>query len=139
MDSNKIKLKDFEINIKIKLAALWTSITFLYIYGDYFELYIPKKVEGLFTGQNILDNPIKLFSASILLAIPSLMIFLSVALKPVLSRRLNIIFGVFFTGLMLLIAVGSIEYWRSFYAFYAVLESFLTSMVVWYAWNWEKE
>lgn len=36
-------LEDSKINTKIKFAALWTSVTFLYIYGDYFELYVPEK------------------------------------------------------------------------------------------------
>jgi Family of unknown function (DUF6326) len=136
---NSTKLKDFEVNIKIKLAFLWASVTFLYIYGDYFELYIPKKVERLMNGQNLLDNPIKLFAASILLAIPSLMIFLSVALKPLFNKWLNIIFGFIYTALMLLIAFTSIEPWRAFYVFYAILESIITTLVIWYAWHWEKE
>lgn len=31
-------LENPEINIKLKLSALWTSLIALYIYGDYFEL-----------------------------------------------------------------------------------------------------
>jgi hypothetical protein len=30
---------------------------FLYIYGDYFELYVPGKVEGLISGENLLNTP----------------------------------------------------------------------------------
>lgn len=45
-------MKDYVINIKIKLAELWTSVTFLYIYGDYFELYGPGKVDSLITVEN---------------------------------------------------------------------------------------
>jgi len=53
---------------------------FCYIYGDYFELYVPKKVEGLISGANMLDSPTKLFLASVLLAIPALMIMSQVSL-----------------------------------------------------------
>ena len=70
-------MKEYVVKIKIKLAALWTSVTFLYIYGDYFELYAPGKVDSLVTGENNLNSPTILLIASIILAIPSLMIFLS--------------------------------------------------------------
>jgi hypothetical protein len=46
MNTNKATKFDFEdikVNIKIKLSALWTSVTLCYLYGDYFELYVPKK------------------------------------------------------------------------------------------------
>ena len=132
-------MKEYEVNIKIKLAALWTSVTFLFIYGDYFELYTPGKVDSLITGENILDSPMILLIASGVLAIPSLMIFLSLILKPNLNKWLNVVFGVVFTIMMLLIAIGSLTPWYSFYVFYAVLESILTATIVWKAFKWPKE
>ncbi|HNL65376.1 MAG TPA: DUF6326 family protein [Ferruginibacter sp.] len=132
-------LEDMKLNVKIKLSALWTSVTLCYLYGDYFELYVPQKTQGLVTGANLLDTPFKLFAASVLLAIPALMVFLSVVLPPVINRRLNIFFGILFTGIMLLIAVTSLIPWRVFYVFLAVTESCLTALVVWYAWKWPKE
>ena len=132
-------LEDSKINTKIKFASLWTSVTFLYIYGDYFELYVPEKITGIINGDSMLNNPIKLFLASLLLAIPSLMICLSIILKPVINKWLNIVFGVFFTAIMLLIAVISISEWRAFYVFYAIVESVLTSVIVWTAFNWPKQ
>lgn len=135
---NKTKLDEFKINVRIKLAALWTSVTFCYIYGDYFELYLPKKVEGLLNGNNLLDSPIKLFIASFLLLIPSLMICLSMLLKPFLNRILNIFFGIFFTLFVGLVGVSSISEWRFFYVFYAAVEIILTLTIVWFAWRWEK-
>ncbi|MBS1731544.1 MAG: hypothetical protein JSS67_12330 [Bacteroidetes bacterium] len=131
-------LDDFKINIKIKLSTLWASVTFLYIYGDYFELYVPHKVQELISGDGVLDKPIKLFAASLLLAIPSLMICLSVLLKSSINRLLNIITGILFTVIMLLIAITSFSEWRLFYVFYAILESILTSIIIWKAWNWTK-
>jgi hypothetical protein len=132
-------LEDFKINIKIKLSLLWSSVTFFYIYGDYFELYVPNKVSGIINGDSMLDNPLKLFFASLLLAIPALMICLSILLKSSLNKWLNIVFGMFFSVLMLLIAVTSISEWRTFYVFYAIVESTITSAIVWYAFNWPKQ
>lgn len=131
-------LRDFEINVKFKLAALWATVTFCYLYGDYFELYVPKKVEGLLNGDNMLDSPTKLFIAAFLLLIPALMVFLSLTLKPFLNRALNIFLGIFYTLFVALVGASSISEWRAFYVFYAVVEICLTSLIVWYAWRWER-
>ena len=127
-----------KINIKIKLSALWTSLVFCFLYGDYFELYTPGKVNSLLTGNNVLDSPKTLLLASVILAIPSLMVALSVLLNAKLSRVLNIAFGILFTLMMLLIGIGSMTYWYSFYVFLAFLESFITIVIVWMAWEWPK-
>jgi hypothetical protein len=132
-------MKDFEINIKLKLAALWTSATFCYIYGDYFELYTPDKVDNLLRGDNILDTPTSLFIASLMMVIPSAMIALSLLLKPLFNKWLNIIFGSIFTLMMVLIAIGSLTPWYSFYVFLAIVESILTATIVWKAIKWPKE
>lgn len=129
-------LQDFKINVKIKLAALWTSVMFCYIYGDYFNLYPPGHVESFLKGTTMLDHPIKLFAASILMTIPSVMIFLSVILKPSLNKWLNIIFGIIFTAIMGLIAVVSSGAWSLFYIYLAIVEMIITSLAVWYAWQW---
>ncbi|MDQ2862509.1 MAG: DUF6326 family protein [Bacteroidota bacterium] len=135
----KNNLEDITVNVKIKLSALWASVTLCYLYGDYFELYIPKKVEELISGDNILASPIKLFLASLLLAIPALMVCLSIILKPTVNKWLNMAFGIFFTAIMLLIATTSITPWRIFYVFLAIVESIITSLIVWYAWKWPRQ
>lgn len=132
-------LEDFKIPVKIKLSALWTSVTLCYLYGDYFELYLPKKVEGIISGESMLNSPMKLFAASVLLAIPAVMVFLSILTKPSINRWLNITLGIFFTAIMVLIALASMTYWRTFYVFFAILEAGITSLIVWYAWRWPKE
>jgi hypothetical protein len=81
----------------------------------------------------------KLFAAAVLLAIPAVMVFLSVLLKPAINRRLNIGFGIFFTVIMVLIAFTSLTPWRTFYVFLALVESCITSLIVYHAWNWQKK
>ena len=132
-------LENSKVNIKIKLAALWASALFCYLYGDYFQLYTPGKVNSLITGENNLDNPTKLLIASILMAIPSIMVTASIILKPKINRVLNIIFGTLFTLMMIAIGVYSTNEWYLFYVFLAFLESIITALIVWYAWKWPKE
>ncbi|WP_299184952.1 DUF6326 family protein [uncultured Aquimarina sp.] len=135
----KNMLENPKVNIKIKLASLWASVTFCYLYGDYFELYTPGKIDSLLTGENILDSPTKLLIATVILAISSVMVALSIILKPKISRILNIIFGMLFTLMMLFIGFNSNTGWYGFYVFLAFLESILTALIVWYAWKWPKE
>ena len=132
-------LENRKVNMKIKLAALWASVTFCYLYGDYFELYTPDKVNSLLTGKNILDSPTKLLIATMILAIPSVMVAASIILKPKINRILNILFGALFTLMMVFIGINSMTEWYSFYAFLAFLESIITFLIVWNAWNWPKE
>ncbi len=136
---NTNHLEDFKINVKFKLSALWTAVMFCYIYGDYFSLYVPKKIEGFISGETMLDSPLKLFAASILMTIPSLMIFLSLALKPKIGKWLNILFGTIYSAIMILIAITSIAPWWTFYVFLAIVESCITLLIVWYAWRWPKQ
>jgi len=136
--NNSIHIEEIPVNIKIILAGLWTSVTLCYLYGDYFELYIPGKTKGLVEGTNLLDTPVKLFMAAVVLALPAVMVFLSLILKAKINRILNIILGIFFTGIMLLIAATSLTVWRAFYVFLALLESFITILIVWKAWKWKR-
>ena len=133
------ELVDFKINVKFKLSALWVSVMFCYIYGDYFALYPPDQIQELIKGKTRLDEPMKLFAASILMTIPSIMIFLSLVLKPTINRLLNLIFGAIFTAIMVLIAVNSLSSWWTFYVFLAIVESSITLLIVWQAWNWPKQ
>jgi len=107
-----------------------------YIYADYFGLYVPGKLQRMLKGLGPFGVTTQgtLLICSLVLAIPSVMIFLSVALKPKPNRWLNIIFGVIYTAIIL----RTMWSW-SFFIFYGVIEIVLTGLVVWYAWNWPRQ
>jgi hypothetical protein len=44
-------LEDIKVNVKLKLAALWASLMFLYIYVDYFGLYKPDYINNILAGK----------------------------------------------------------------------------------------
>ncbi len=138
MESKKYQYEDFNINVKLKLLALWTSVMFLYIYGDYFELYVPGKAEGLLNGQNLLNTPYRLLFATVVLTLPALMIFLSLMVKPKWNRGLNISIGALLTLFTLLVGVSSFTGWRMFYVMLSFLESVITGIIVRTAWHWPK-
>jgi len=132
------RLSDVPIHTRLKLSLLWVSTVSCYIYCDYFELYIPGKLQGMLQGRMAPLGTVTqgtLVGTSLLLAIPSLMIFLSVVLRPGISRVLNLVFGVLYTLMMAMLAVQADWY---FYQGFALIEALLTALVVWYAWTWPK-
>lgn len=133
-------LQDFPINVKFKLSAMWASVMFCYIYGDYFSLYVPGHIEGLMKGDSGVGEttPFRLVLFSLLMATPAVMIFLSLALKPMINRVLNIVFGLFFTVIMGLIVVTSKNPWMVFNTVLGSIEMVITFLIVVYAWKWPK-
>jgi len=110
---------------------------FLYVYNDYFELYDPGKLQDVLHGVMAL-GPITqgaLLAASAAVAIPGLMIFLSLVVSPSLARWLNLVFGLLYTGIDVLTMFGS--WWH--YIFLNAIETVLTVLIIWYAWSWPRE
>lgn len=130
--------EDVKINIKIRLAALWTALMFCYVYGDFFSLFVPGRIQHLMNGDSGAGEttPLTLLAYAILLALPSLMIVLSVMLQARLNRLLNIILGIFFTLVMLLVTLTSLGEWMLFYTFLGIVEIILTCTIVWQAIKW---
>jgi Family of unknown function (DUF6326) len=129
---------DIKIHVKIKLSALWASVMFCYLYGDYFGLYQPGKLQGMLEGKMAPLGPTTqgvLLFTSVSMAIPAVMVFLSLALKANLSRWANIILGVVYTVFVLITMPGA---W-AFYLFLGSVDVVLTALIVWYAWNWPKQ
>lgn len=128
-------LEDFQVNVKLKLAMLWTSFMFLYIYVDYFHLYMPDKIEDIQKGIVFTFEITQGFilTALALATIPILMIFLSVILPAKANRLTNIIVAILLIPYMLFNLAG--EAWIHM-IFGAVTEVVLLGLVIRYAWQW---
>jgi len=89
-------LEDIKINVKIKLALFWVALMFFYLYNDLLSFFKPGTVEELVGGslEGIVFTQELLFGAALLMALPSIMIFLSLTLKAKLNRMVNIILGI---------------------------------------------
>jgi hypothetical protein len=130
-------LDDLKIDVKIKLAALWTSVMFCYIYADYFGLYRTGALQGMLQGRMGPLGPATqgvLLAVAAVLAIPAVMIFLSLALKPNPNRWLNAILSILYTLINL---TNFLSAW-AFYIFFGIIEIMLTSLIVWYACRWPR-
>ena len=128
-------LEDVNVNVKMKISALWVASMFLFIYVDYFYLRVPGQIQEIIAG-NMGPYPTtqtSLLAAMTLMMIPSLMIFLSLALKANWNRWTNIIVGILKMVTLLVFTIG--ESW-AFYIFATFVEVVLLALIVWYAWKW---
>ncbi len=75
-----------------------------------------------------------LAGVSMMLAVPSLMISLSVSLPALISRWLNVALGLAYTAIEALTLPDS----ALFYRIVVVLEIVLTVLIVWYAVRWPR-
>ena len=125
--------EDFQINVKLKISALWIAVMFCYVYGDYIEIYVPGVIADAMAVKSSIETQLEFFSVALLMAIPSVMIFFTLVVKPNVNRWLNIILAAFYIAL--LIAVNTEAGWW-FYLFLTAIEILISVAIVWYAWNW---
>ena len=76
-----------------------------------------------------------LIGMAAVMAVPSLMIFLSLILPPAANRWINILLGAVYSVIMLLAMQNS---WH-FYVLLGLIEIVLTLLIIWYAWTWPKQ
>ncbi len=133
--SEQKKLEDIIVNVKLKLASLWASFMFLYIYVDYFALYMPSKIDDITKGKVFVFDITQefIFIALVLATIPILMIFLSLILPAKVNRLTNIILAIILIPYMLFNLVG--EAWLHMY-FAAAIELVLLFLIIRYAYKW---
>ncbi|GAG56871.1 unnamed protein product [marine sediment metagenome] len=102
-----------------------------------FSFFKPGTVEELVGGslEGIVFTQELLFGAALLMALPSIMIVLSLTLKAKMNRTVNIIVGIFH----MVVLVGTLmvpgDLWV-YYATYMVFEAVFIILIIWHAWKW---
>ncbi|GAA2027237.1 hypothetical protein GCM10009819_08260 [Agromyces tropicus] len=128
------------IPVQAKLAAAWTSFMFLYIYVDYLHLYRPGTVDDILAGVVFAFDvsPALLTAFLALIAIPSLMVMLSMTLPARVNRAANLVVASLYLPVTAFNAVGETWDWASFYALSIGLELLLLAFVLRSAWTWPR-
>lgn len=130
-------IEDTKIDLKIKIVSIWTSFMFLYIYVDYFHLYMPGMLQDILAGKVFVFDITQMFLlvAMIFVIIPALMIFLSVILPANINRWTNLIVATLYIPYMLFNLAW--EAWLHMYIA-AAAEVALLLLVIWYSWKWPR-
>src|SRR5687768_5776158 len=135
--SNSTTFEDQRIGVRSKISALWIAVLFLFAYGDILGFFQPGQIEEVITGEisGIEITQIFLFAASVYVAIASVMVFLSLVLKPTVNRWANIVLPILYIVSVVASVIGESAY---FY-FLSVVESALLLLIIRYAWTWPKK
>ena len=131
-------LEDQPIPVRAKLAATWTSFMFLYAYVDILNFFTPGVVEEILDGKVFEFDLSQTFSttALTLVAIPILMVVLSMTLPARVNRIANLVVALLYVPVTAFNVVG--ESWLYFYGVGVVLELILLALIVRYAWTWPR-
>lgn len=133
-----MKIIEAKVSVKTKLAGLWIALMFCYAYADILAHMRSDILEDLLAGTagGIQITQEALLASAILMVIPILMIFLSLALKPKANRWINMIIGIVYVAINLITMLTTGGAWIYYYVF-AVVEVVFSALIVWYAWKWE--
>jgi hypothetical protein len=123
------------VPVQVRLAALWASTMFLYVYVDILAFYKPGTVRDILRGR-VWEFEITqgwALGALALMTISSLMIALSVLLPARANQWTNIVVA----SVFILVSIGNPigETW-AFIWFGAIVEVVLLATVARLAWQW---
>jgi Family of unknown function (DUF6326) len=124
-----------EIPVQVRLAALWASTMFVYVYVDVLAFYKPGTVRDILRGRVWEFEITQGWALGVLalMTFPSVMIALSVLLPTRANQWANIVVA----SLFILVSIGNPigETW-AFIWFGAIVEVVLLATVVRLAWRW---
>jgi hypothetical protein len=128
------------IPVQAKLAAAWTSFMFLYIYVDYYHLYKPGVIDAIRSGVvfEFAISPTLMTAFLALIAIPALMVMLSMTLPARGNRVANLVVASLYIPVTVFNAVGESWDWAFFYALSIGLELLLLAFILRSAWTWPR-
>jgi hypothetical protein len=131
------RLEPSPVNVRVKIAALWASMLFVFAYVDLFSLYRPDFRADVEAGEvgGFAVNQTFLLGTTAYVVIPSLMVFCVLVLPPRLNRIVNIALAIVYA---VSIVAGTIGEW-TYYVLGSLLEAALLAAIVFYAWTWPKE
>ncbi|WP_407361155.1 DUF6326 family protein [Microbacterium sp. LBN7] len=134
-------LEEQRMPVRVRLAAAWTSFMLFYIYVDILAFYKPGVVDDILVGvvwQFDITQTWAIIALS-LLAIPILMVVLSVALPARASRIANLVVASIQVPFAAFNAVGEVGgSWLFFYLLGVALELVVLAFIVRWAWTWPR-
>ncbi|HEX9124310.1 MAG TPA: DUF6326 family protein [Actinomycetota bacterium] len=131
------KFEPSNVNVRIKISALWTSMLLVFVYVDLFSLYRPDIRADIAAGKisGFAINQSFLLAVTAYIVIPALMVFLSLILRPGVNRIANIALSVVYALTIIAGAIGE----RNYYILGSAIEVMSLAAIVYYAWTWPKE
>ena len=128
------------IPVQAKIAAAWTSFMFLYAYVDILNFFKPGVVDDIQVGVVFeFDISSTLLTAMLVsVAIPALMVMLSMTLPARVNRATNLVVAALYIPYSLFNAAGESWDWAFFYGISIGIEVLLLAFILRSAWTWPR-
>ena len=138
--AERTALADRQIPVQAKLAAAWTSLMFLVIYIDYFHLYQPGAIDEIRGGVifvfDITGTLMSIFF--MIIAVPALMILLSMTLPARINRITNIVVAALYIPCVVFNAAGATLDYAFYYGLTIGVEVLILAFILRAAWTWPR-
>lgn len=133
-------LEDRRLPVRARLAAAWTSFTLLYLYVDHLAFYKPGFLDELLAGtvHEFDTGPTFVGLALTLVAIPSLMAWLSATLPARSGRTVNLVVAALYLPVTVYNAAGEPWAYSYYYGLSITLEVLVLAYVLRTAWTWPR-
>jgi len=124
------------VDTRLKIAALWIAMLFIFAYVDLFSLYRPDVRADLEAGRLFVFDVSQtfLFFTTLYIILPSLMIYLTLVMPRGINRVLNIALAAVYAVTIVGSAVGEWGY----FVLGSAAEVVLLGAVVYHAWTWRE-
>jgi Family of unknown function (DUF6326) len=131
-------LEGLRMPVQAKLAAAWTSFMFLYVYVDILNFYKPGTIDDILVGVvwEFDISPTFVVIALTSVAIPALMVMLSMTLPARVNRATNLVVALLYIPYSMFNAAGASWDWAFFYGLSIGLEVLLLAFILRSAWTW---
>jgi hypothetical protein len=133
----KPSLVERRVDTKLVIMAAWIAMMFLYIYCDFYSLFRPGEIAKISSGRMgfMAVSQMSLFAAALLIAVPSMMIFVSALASARLGRILNMAAS----ALYFLVDIGNLigETW-GYYFLLGILEAGLVVLIFIVSLRWPR-
>ena len=129
--------QDVPVSTKHILSALWVATLFVFAYVDIFGFFradvLNAALEGEITTTGLAANQTFFLATTLYILLPSLMVVLSLTLRPKANRVLNIVLSLVYTLTIVGSCIG--ETW-TYYLIGSAVEVLLLLFVARTAWTW---
>jgi len=125
--------------VKVVLSALWVTMLIVFAYGDIFGLFradvLHAALDGKMAATGITVDQVFLVFTDVYILIPTLMVFLSLVLRPRVNRIVNIVVALIYAVSIIASCIG--ETWV-YYLLGSAVEVVLLVAIVRMAWTWPR-
>ena len=131
--------QDTKIDVKLVLSALWIAMLIMFAYVDIFGFFradiLRAALDGKVAAMGITIDQVFLVFTTVYVLIPTLMVFLSLVLRPRVNRIVNIVVALVYAVSIIALCIG--ETWV-YYLLGSAVEVVLLVAIVRTAWTWPR-